>query len=333
MKHPKNLPVTQSTLSAQHLGEFLDRNYKFDSKVNCKLFRTGINHLYMVGVGKDKFVLRVYTLNWRTKLEIEEELRLLNHLHENKVSVSYPIPDRNGTQILEVEAPEGRRYCVLFSFAEGNKIPQFNEEVSFDIGMTMGKMHKVAENFKLDRITYSPDVLLVNSTKAIRSFFGDNNEEVTFLENTAQQLLQEYDKVQLDDIRKGVIHLDIWFDNVHVGKHDNITLFDFDFCGNGWLCYDIAYFLLQLFNTQQDEKLYERKAASFLKGYETVVSISEEEMRIIPLLGVSIWIFYMSVQCDRFDNWSNIFLTKDYLKRYVRMIKKWMECKDILLLN
>jgi len=58
-----------------------------------------------------------------------------------------------------------------------------------------------------------------------------------------------------------------------------------------------------------------------------------EEKRIIPLLSVSIWIFYMSVQCDRFNIWSNVFLTQDYLKRYVRMIKKWMDYKNITLIN
>jgi Ser/Thr protein kinase RdoA (MazF antagonist) len=311
----------------------MDRNYKFDSKVNCKLFRTGINHLYRVVAGDDKFVLRVYTLNWRTKLEIEEELRLLNYLHENNVSVSYPMPDRNGNLILEVEAPEGKRHCVLFSYAEGSKIPHFDEEVSFNIGMTMGKMQKVVDNFKLDRTTYSPEVLLINSTRAIRSFFGNDNEEVVFLERTTQHLLQEYEKIKPDEVRKGVIHLDIWFDNIHVTKGNQITIFDFDFCGNGWLSYDIAYFLLQLYNTQQDHKIYEKKADSFLKGYETVAPISEEEKRIIPFLSVSIWIFYMSVQCDRFDNWSNIFLNEDYLKRYVRMIKKWMDYNDILLSN
>ena len=42
------------------------------------------------------------------------------------------------------------------------------------------------------------------------------------------------------------------------------------------------------------------------------------------MLAVSIWFFYLGVQCDRFDNWSNVFLTEDYLRRFVAMIKKWI---------
>jgi len=69
-------PVTESTLSANHIEQFLKEKYNLSQNTECKLFRTGMNHLYMVNDGEEKFVFRVYIFNWRTKLELAEKLRL-----------------------------------------------------------------------------------------------------------------------------------------------------------------------------------------------------------------------------------------------------------------
>jgi Ser/Thr protein kinase RdoA (MazF antagonist) len=321
----KNLPVTESTLSALYLKNFLGEMYELGSATTCKLFRTGINHLYIVTDNNSKFVFRVYTLGWRTKLEISEEIRLLNHLLTNNVRIAYPITDKNGNYIQDLNAPEGIRHGVLFSFARGKKIPQFNEATSFSIGCTMARMHQVTENFALKRVTYDAKILLENSYNISKTFFTKDTEQMIFVENATKYLIEEYKKVNQDEVRYGAIHLDIWFDNLHVNGEDEITLFDFDFCGNGWLCYDIAYYMLQLYNTRQSDDAYQKKLESFIKGYESIQEITGEEKRVIPMIAVSIWFFYLGVQCDRFDNWSNVFLSEDYLKRFVGIIKKWIE--------
>jgi Ser/Thr protein kinase RdoA (MazF antagonist) len=111
---------------------------------------------------------------------------------------------------------------------------------------------------------------------------------------------------------------------MHISGDKAITIFDFDFCGNGWLCHDIAYYTLQLYNTRQSDEAYQKKLESFIRGYETIEEITDEEKRIIPMIAVSIWFFYLGVQCDRFDSWSNVFLSEDYLRRFISTIKKWM---------
>ena len=328
-----NVPVTASTISAGYLGQFLREKYGFDPTTTCKLFRTGINHLYVVTTAKGRFVFRVYTLNWRTRFEISEEIRLLNHLKENNVPVAYPIADKNNNFIQLLNAPEGERFGVLFSFAPGAKMSAFSQQASFHIGVAMARMHRLTENFQLQRVTYSPQTLLVDSLAISKSFFLNTSDDMIFVDRTTKYLIQEYNAVKTSEVRHGVIHFDIWFDNLHFNGGDEITIFDFDFCGNGWLCYDIAYFMLQLYNTQKSEIQYEEKLKSFLEGYESVVAISKEEKRIIPFLSISIWFFYLGTQCDRFDNWSNVFLSEEYLKRFIGMIKKWMAYNRIEIEN
>jgi Ser/Thr protein kinase RdoA (MazF antagonist) len=321
----EKIPVTESTVSADYLRQFIQEAYGLDPTTTCKLFRTGINHLYFVTSSNSKFVFRIYTLNWRTKSEISEEVRLLNHLKVNDIPVSYPIADKNNSFIQELNAPEGDRFGVLFSFAPGRKLSNFTERTSFNIGCTMAKMHELTRNFPLERVTYSPSTLLIDSSNITKSFFGNTSDEMIFIDKTTRYLISEYKKVKTDEVRYGAIHLDIWFDNMHFNGEDEITIFDFDFCGNGWLCHDIAYYILQLYNTRQSDESYQKKMESFIKGYESIRKINDDEKRIIPVLRVSIWFFYLGVQCHRFDNWSNVFLSEEHLKRFLLVIKKWID--------
>lgn len=325
-------PATESTLSASHLAIEIQRQYKLKSPVTCKLLRTGMNHLYRVSTAEDEFVFRVYTFGWRTRREISKELRLLRLLKENGVSVAYPVVSDPNTEILTFSAPEGIRYGVLFSFAFGKKDPRFSKVTSFYIGRTMAQMHDLTANLNLERVTYSADVLLDDSFAFVSDFFGIETEEMRYLGELRKMLKQRYTAVNTSRLRKGVVHFDLWFDNMHIREEDQITLFDFDFCGNVWLIHDVAYFLFQLFATNSKSD-YEEKYREFMKGYAAIHQPSSEEMAFLPYAGLGMLLFYLGVQCRTFETWSNIFLNDDHLKRFVGSLKRWAEHHQLVLGN
>ncbi len=297
----------------------------------CRLLRAGINDTYLVADGSLKQVFRVYSLDWRTREEIMEEIRLLNLLQERAVSVSYPLPDKEGNYIQLLHAPEGDRFGVLFSFAAGHKIHSFSTDTHFQIGKLMARFHAVTTGQSLQRITYTPEVLLVNSLIQLEDFLPADTREMAYMQSFQPWLLEEWRQADLSRIRQGIVHLDIWFDNLNIGEGDQVTLFDFDFCGNGWLCLDLAYYILQLHNTEKYEAAaYQPKIAGFLAGYESITSLSEEEKRLIPMLGICLYFFYLGNQCRRFDNWSNSFLSEDYLKRFINgLVKRYSEIYNL----
>lgn len=315
-----------STLSPDELSKLIQQKYGLSDKTECSIFRLAMNHLYIVQDVENKFVFRVYTHNWRTKLEIEEELRLLLHLKETNRQVAYPIADKSNKYIQEIEAPEGKRFGVLFSFAKGTKTAKFTEQTSFLIGQSLAKVHQSIENFELKRMCYNAESLLKNSVLKTKEFYSKNINEVEFLENLSAFLIENIDKQKM---RYGSVHLDVWFDNLHIDDEEGITFFDFDFCGNGYLCFDISYFLFQLLATNLNEDEYQIKAYSFLKGYETVTEISNEEKEFINYACLAIMTYYIGVQCDRFNYWTNIFLNEDHLKRMVGNLKRWIKYNKI----
>jgi Ser/Thr protein kinase RdoA (MazF antagonist) len=103
----EKFPAINSTLSPDGLGQLIKRKYGLSDKTECRIFRLAMNHLYIVHYGENKYVFRVYTHNWRTKLEIAEEVRLLTLLKEAGRPVAFPIADHSNQFVQEIEAPEG----------------------------------------------------------------------------------------------------------------------------------------------------------------------------------------------------------------------------------
>ena len=322
-------PVTDSTLSAPHLALFLQEKYGFDESTTCKIFRTGINHTYLVTGQEIRYVFRVYSYQWRTETEIAEELRVLDLLREKGVSVSYPVEDKNHGYIQQIPAPEGLRYGVLFSFAEGRKIRNLDEATCHALGTLMAQMHQGTLNLALDRVDYTVQELALLPYQYAREHFAESLEEMQLVKNAGGYLEDFFAQADATQLRRGAVHLDLWYDNLNITDEGTITLFDFDFCGNGWLLLDVAYFVVQLFNTEPDKNLFEVKRVAFYEGYEAITALSGEEKRLIPYAALAIWLFYLGVQSRRFDNWSNIFLTENYLKHFIGLIISWLEYNKI----
>ncbi len=320
-----HFPVTSTTLSATALGQFAIEKYNLSANATCQLFRTGINHTYFITDDDHKYVLRVYCYNWRSKEEIEAEIDLLLLLKQNSTSISYPIADRNKQFIQDINAPEGLRHAVLFSFAEGGKMRFMNEATCFKIGVLMGHLHLITVDKTCNRIAYNPETLLKTPYKQALQHFPAENPEMQYLKTVCDRITQTFESIDRSKISRGIVHLDIWYDNMSITEESAITIFDFDFCGNGPLVLDVAYFCKQLFHIENNKVEYESKKEQFLKGYQSIRSLTVEELQLIPEAGAAIWLFYLGVQSQRFD-WSNVFLTENYLKlMYVARLISWLD--------
>lgn len=317
-----HFPVSSSHLSAPHLALFLQSQYDEANGAGCHLVKSGINDTYQVTASSGKYIFRVYSLHWRSIPEISEELRLLLLLKENGIPVSWPLADKRGNFIQTLNAPEGERYGVLFSFAEGEKLLHYDEETHVKIGVIMARMHNLTRSLPLNRVTYTTRNLLEDPLESIKKFLPEGSPEMLFMKEAQTHLLQVLQQADVAAIRQGVVHMDIWFDNMNIRADQEITFFDFDFCGNGWQCLDVAYYILQLHSLIRDQPECQAKTDRFLEGYNSIAPLSAEEKRLLPALGVCMYFFYLGVQCDRYYNWSNSFLNESYLKRFINLLVK-----------
>lgn len=172
------------------------KKYRLAGNVSCKLLKTGINHTYQVDHFTSKFVFRLYSINWRSDLEINEEIRLLNLLKEIEVSVSFPIKDIDNKYIQYLDAPEGIRQGLLFSYAKGDKQLNFSADLHFRVGETMAKIHQATLNLKLERVTYTPEIILEESFLHLRKFLPVDSDEMAWMVSAQRYLIAEINKAE-----------------------------------------------------------------------------------------------------------------------------------------
>jgi len=325
-----HFPVVSSILSAQYLVPLFQVKYNFSRDTTCRLLKAGVNHTYLVTDGAHKYIFRIYAFNWRTKQDILEEMRLLNLLRAHELPISFPIADFDNEYVQLMHAPEGLRFGVMFSYAWGEKILQFPTALHHSVGITMARIHQVTENFKLDRVEYTPSVMVVDSFERVKGYLPIETEEMQWMQQAQDYLLKVYATIDHSKVRHGAVHMDMWFDNMNFDA-DLINIFDFDFCGNGMLCYDLAYYILQVYSTEKENMdVCKEKVAAFLEGYSSVTAISDEERALLPALGVSMYFFYMGIQCQRFEDYSNIFVNEVYLKRFIKvLVKRYAELNEL----
>lgn len=317
-------PVIDSTLSPEHLAGWVARTYNFDNTA-CRLLKTNMNDSYLIATGTEQYILRVYNHRHRTLLQVTEEINLLNMLKDT-VSVSYPIADAKGKFVNKINAPEGERLVVLYSFASGRKLRHITTEDSYRIGVQAGQIHKATINKKIQRTDYSIKNLVQWAHSEAIKYIRHDLEEMQFVKACETVLSKVFNDRELRD---GIVHLDIWYDNMSIQDDGTITLFDFDNCGNGPLILDIGYCCMQLYFIEQDKTIYEQKKKAFIDGYRSVTPLPDSELKLIPYAGLSIWIYYLGVQSQRFDSFANIFLSENYVKMYIGRVKDWLKYNNI----
>lgn len=287
-------PATYSTLAPDALAALIATRYG-RTDVRCTLISRGVGDTYSVESAEGKAILRVYRPTHRSPAEIATELKVLVAARQAGVSVSYPIDDRENLPIQTLDAVEGPRYAVLFTYAEGRPVAHPDKVQSRALGREVAKFHKVTKDWAYDgsRWVYDNQTTLFGPLRQIEPFFVEYPEGHAWLMEAAEHTAA---KLNALDLPRGYIHYDFLPKNFHYAG-DAPTLFDFDFLGYGWFAHDIMSYW-QYLETEVFTRRMERSAADaayegFLRGYTGERALSDGELKAVPLLMLGFWVFYM----------------------------------------
>ncbi|NLR82326.1 phosphotransferase enzyme family protein [Chitinophaga eiseniae] len=290
-------PATYSTLCPLALSSLLSEKYEI-GRVQCKLLVRGVGDTYLVASSQNRFILRVYRTSHRSLPQIREEVALLLALKEAHVAVSYPISDISGQAILKLEAAEGERYAVLFSYAPGQAARQLNENQLRNLGHEMARFHNVSANIRLggERWDFNLETTIFKPLAMLKSAFAEDAEGYAWLLEKADGIAEKLSPVHTAEFSRGYCHFDFLPKNFHF-ENDAVTFFDFDFMGYGWLVNDIMTFwqhlALDVYTGRMTQTAANDAYHIFLDGYRKYRSISKQELAAVPYLSPGFWLFYM----------------------------------------
>jgi Ser/Thr protein kinase RdoA (MazF antagonist) len=289
-------PTLYSTLAPAALAAMITERYGF-ADVVCTLLLCGVGDTYTVHTADNMFILRAYRTTHRSKPQVAEEMALLLALKAAAVPVSYPVASQDGEVIQIVDAAEGVRCVVLFSYAPGASVSKLSTPQLLTLGRGMACMHNVSAQMKPggSRWYYDLATTLHQPLTTLQPYFGAESEEYQWLQDETQRIIAAIAQLDTASFSAGLCHYDMLPKNFHFNG-DALTFFDFDFMGYGWLIHDIMTFrqhlLLEVHFGRSTQEAADNDYAVFLSGYTEVRSLSKDELAAVPLLGLGFWLFY-----------------------------------------
>lgn len=255
---------------------------------------------------------------------------LLTTLREHHVSVSYPIADKNGNMIQVFHAAEGPRHGVVFSFAPGRSVLQFNDRQLASLGHEMAAFHNISSTIQLNdqRWTFDLENTLFRPLEMVKDAFAEYPGDYAWLQEAAEKVRRKLSEVDTGLFSTGYCQFDFLPKNFHFDDDDSVTLFDFDFLGYGWLVNDIMTFWthlsLDVFFNRLTQETAGRNFEVFLTAYKEVRNVNKEELDVIPYLSLGFWLFYMGFHTTH-DQFYPLVFQPSQLKMRINVIRQLME--------
>ena len=319
----KQLPITHTILAPQPLAEQLWAHHALPPLQTCCFHHFGLNDTYLITTNDNtRFILRVYRHGWRSIAEIVYEVDVLNHLHAGGINVSTPLPRRDGGFVHTIAAPEGTRYAVLFTYAEGEEL---NRVVTADnlirYGKTVARMHTATDHFSSNHLreTLDADHLITAPIKALAPYLVHRSADQTYLLQLADRMHNKLLELPVDQLEQGFCHGDLHGGNTHFASNGTVTTFDFDCGGPGWRAYDLAVFRWAARSRGKEQEYWE----PFWRGYSSERSLNSLDHEAIPLfIGIRhLWLAGIFAQ----SHWGTSRLNDNFFDFTMRFFKAWEE--------
>jgi Ser/Thr protein kinase RdoA (MazF antagonist) len=294
----------------------------------CEYWSGDLNDTYRVSAKRRRAYLRVYRQGWRSRAEIQGEVELLRFLGRRGAAVSCPLEKSDGSFIDPIEAPEGRRYAVLFSEAQGST-PGMDRNNSRIYGQLAAKIHRLADSHRgrFQRPELDLHHLAWNPLDHIRGFLAHRPRDVAYLSRVAADLAEAVvSLLPVTGPQYGLCHGDLHFHNVHKDGDGRLTLFDFDCSGYGWRAYDVAVFRWsrgwELNRSANLDRA--RQWNGFLDGYHAVRRLSDAELAAVDLFVPLRHVWLMGLHARMLPVLGRRRLSESHVDRQIAFIRNWL---------
>jgi len=257
------------------LIEFL-AEFDIGEALSCKGIAEGIeNSNYLLTTDAGNYILTLYEKRVDPG-DLPFFLGLMDHLAAAGVLCPTPIHGRDGQALRQLCG----RPAAIVTFLAGMWPRRITPEHCAELGRAMADLHLAGDGFEETR----PNSLSVASWRSLLEQSGAGADSVR--PGLADELSRELSRIEAewpDDLPSGVIHADLFPDNVFF-RHDHLSgLIDFYFACNDAFAYDLAI-CLNAWCFEPDRSFNITKARRMLTAYRKVRDFSDDELVALPLL-------------------------------------------------
>src|SRR5215467_875522 len=262
-------------VSADDLTRFLSV-YDIGELLSYKGIAEGVeNSIFLVHTSAGNFILTLYE-----KRVAEDDLPfflgLMEHLAERGITCPQPVKNRQGGVLGKIAG----RPAAIVTFLDGLWIRRPSPAHCPAVGEALARLHLAGAAFKQKRA----NALSIESWCPLYEHAKARGDSVRQgLCREIEMELDELDKSWPRRLPQGVIHADLFPDNVFFLGDKLSGLIDFYFACTDMLAYDVAV-CLNAWCFESDHSYNVTKGRSLLNAYGKVRALSEAERNSLPVL-------------------------------------------------
>jgi homoserine kinase type II len=251
-------------------------SYGLGALLSYKGIAEGVeNTNYLVHTEKGPFFLTLYEKRVAPD-DLPFFLGLMEHLSSAGITCPTPIRDREGRVLRELAG----RPAALITFLEGIWIRRPQPRHCLAVGEALARLHVAGRSFQGKRA----NALGLHGWRPLyERFHARADEIVPGLAATIEEELAVLEARWPAGLEQGIIHADLFPDNVFFLGDSLSALIDFYFACNDALSYDVAV-TLNAWCFEADHAFNVTKGRALLKGYQSVRRLAPEERDALPLL-------------------------------------------------
>jgi len=265
-------------LSENQLKEFF-LNYELGKIVNYNGIEDGIeNTNYFIETEKGKFILTLYEKRVDEK-DLPFFIGLMRNLYDKKFLSPNPIINKNGSYISEIL----KKKAAVVSFLDGAAKKILSPNNCYEVGVNSAKLHSITK-----KLTQKRENKL--SIKAWRDIYNNVKNDCSKihpnLSSIIEKNLDEIEKKWPKNIPSGIIHADLFPDNIFF-KNDKLSgIIDYYFSCHDSYAFEIAICLNALCFEGKNQNLSFNvtKAKKFIDGYSSIRKLNEVEKKSLKVL-------------------------------------------------
>ncbi len=258
---------------------FILSNYELGNVKNFEGIKEGIeNTNYSVETDKGKYILTIYEKRVNSK-DLPFFSRLMLGLSNKNFICPKPISNKNNEYISNFE----NKKLMIVSYLEGRSKKNLSPPDCKIIGRESARLHQITKNFNFKRENNL-------SVKSWRKIFDQVKDKCSQIHPDLPVLIEgnlnDVEKDWPNSLPNGIIHADLFNDNIFFKKNKFSGFIDFYFSCNDFYAFEIAI----CFNALCFEGIKENlsfnvtKAKKFMEGYNEIRKISDDEKKSIKVL-------------------------------------------------
>ena len=257
---------------------YINKIFKNERFLNFKGIKQGIeNTNYLLKSKNKKFILTIFEKRV-SKKEIPFFMKLMDRLNASKINCPKPLKNKDGKYLIRLK---NKTACIV-SFLKGKDKKILNLKNCYDVGVAIAQMHLCTNKIKIFRKNSMGVKKLNPLLKSIK------------FKSKKFSNIDKFLKINFDNIKKrwpkklpsGIIHGDLFIDNIFFKNNKLSGIIDFYFAANDYFMYEIAICINALcfdkINTKF--KINKNKIKNLIKGYEDIKKISLKEKESLNIL-------------------------------------------------